>query len=117
MLDILILIGLPAMLASIASWLARHKVSRPLALFVFSLIALYALYGAAFYFAAPAIISMDLVAPADTQQLSHGHTRALCEGMLPLVTACLLPVALFCAAALSTLWLVIRISRKARAET
>ena len=117
MLDLLILIGLPAMLASSASWLARHKVSRPLVLFAFSVIALYALYGAAFYLVAPNVISMDVVTPADKPQFSDWHPQALSESMLPLVTAYLLPIALFCAVALPTLWLVIRISRKAQTKT
>lgn len=117
MLDILILIGLPAMFASLTSWLARHQVSRPLVFFAFSATALYVLYGAAFYLAAPTVISMDVVAPADNPQFSDGQTKALSESMLPLVTAYLRPIALFSAAALPTLWLAIRISRKAPSKT
>jgi hypothetical protein len=111
MLDILILIGLPAIFASFASRLARLQVSRPLVLFAFSAAALYALYGAAFYLAAPTVISMDLFVPEDTVQFSDGSTEPLGNSMLPLVKAYLRPIALFSAAAVPTLWLAIRMAR------
>lgn len=111
--DTLIFIGLPAIFALAASRIVRQQTSKARLFFISSTIALYVLYGAVFYLAAPTVVSMDLIISPGKSTSSDGHFRTGGESLLPLVTAYLRPIALFSAAALPMLWFSVRYIRKA----
>lgn len=74
------------------------------------------MYGAMFYFAAPTVISMDLIVPANKLPSGAGGATSEPQGegglWFPFLTAYLRPILLFSVAALPTLWLAVKLCRK-----
>ncbi len=111
-----ILVGLPTIFVGVASSLVWSQLSKPWVFVVSCLVILYALYGAMFYFAAPTVISMDLIVPANKLPLGVGGATNEPQGegdiWFPFLMAYLRPILLFSVAALPALWLAVRLWRK-----
>lgn len=111
-----ILAALPSIFVGVASWLMWPQLSKPWVFVVSCFVILYMLYGAAFYFAAPTVISMDLIVPANQLQSGAGSTTGELKGesavWFPFLNAYLRPILLFSVAALPTLWLAVKLCRK-----
>jgi hypothetical protein len=111
-----VLAGLPAVFVCVASSLVWLQLSKPWAFVISCLVILYVLYGAVFYFAAPTVISMDLVVPANKLPSGVGGVTSEVQGegniQFPFLTAYLRPILLFSVAAIPTLWLAVKLWRK-----
>lgn len=110
-----VLAGLPVVFVGVVSLLVWPQLSKPWIFFVSCLFMLYVLYGVMFYFAAPTVISMDLIGPAN-ELISRGGVMNEAQGEgdigFPFLTAYFRPILLFSVAALPTLWLAVKLWRK-----
>ncbi|PLK46923.1 hypothetical protein [Uliginosibacterium sp. TH139] len=116
LLEFGVLAGLPAVFVGVASSLVWSQLSKPWVFIASFLVMLYVLYGAMFYFAAPTIISMDLVVPATKLPSGVGGVTNEAQGegdiWFPFISAYLRPILWFSVAALPTLWLAVKFWRK-----
>lgn len=113
-LDLILLLGLPAIYAGIASPFAWRHLAKPWLFVVFGVAVLYILYFATFYFAAPSsVVSVDVIVPTNQSQSgSSGHTSLSGPTEFPLISMYLKPIIIFMIAAIPTLWLVAKCLRR-----
>lgn len=110
-----VLAGLPVVFVGVVSLLVWPQLSKPWVFVVSCLVMFYLLYGVMFYFAAPTVISMDLIDPANELTSEGGVTNEAKGGGdigFPFLTAYLRPIFMFSVTALPTLLLSVKLWRK-----
>jgi hypothetical protein len=112
-----ILLGLPTIFVGVASSVAWSQLSKPWVFIVACLIMLYVLYSAMFYFAAPTVVSMDLIVPTSKMHSGAGNATGTLQEQkdtiwFPFLRAYVQPILLFSLSAIPLLWLAVKLFRK-----
>ena len=110
-----ILLGLPTIFVGVASSLVWSELPKPWVFVVSCLVVLYVSYGTMFYFAAPTVVSMDLVTPINKLQPGASGTTGELQVRavwFPFLAAYLRPILLFSMSAVPILWLAVKLWRK-----
>ena len=106
----ILLLALPVIYAGVAASITWSHVEKPWLFFACTVVALYLIYGLAFYFAAPTVISMDLVVKTN-HTLPPAPADISSEEFFPLKIY-LRPIVIFSIAALPALWLIAKYFRR-----